>query len=275
MNIASSIILHCSALTDSMPCRLRPILSGCLMVTILCLLPTPAQSVTASPQTIHAEATKAISAEAKAQARYTKWTEEKVSIADDVRDMKAMDAWLAFQIKKYAKYIDRQKAVIAELERRKDEARRIRMELEPFLDVTVNALEEFVQQDLPFLTEERQKRLDFLRASLDDYRLSLSEKLRRVFEALYIENEYGRNVSTTTQELIIAGEPSQVSVFRLGRTALYYQTNDGSAAGIWDADLGAWKPLDPAFARILRRAKDMAERKRAVELLALPVGESR
>ncbi len=78
------------------------------------------------------------------------------------------------------------------------------------------------------------RRIQFLRDSLDDYHLQLSEKLRRVFEALLVETEYGQNVSTSTQELMINGTPTQVTIFRLGRAALYYQTTDGSEVGIWD-----------------------------------------
>lgn len=242
-----------------------------LTAALVLLVPVVAQGATA-PEKVHATLAKAAKTEARAQAAYTDWTDKKTAIADDIRDMKAMDEWLDFQTRKYAKYIEKQKSVIAELERRKEEAKKIRMQLEPFLETVVSALEDFVANDLPFLAEERANRIAFLRASLDDYRLSLSEKLRRVFEALLVETEYGRNVATTTRTLNLESGPTQVSEFRLGRTALFYQATDGSAAGVWNKASGSWEPLDPEFARTLRRARDMAERKRAVELLELPIG---
>ncbi|BDQ35872.1 DUF3450 domain-containing protein [Pseudodesulfovibrio nedwellii] len=240
----------------------------------LLALPVWAMSA-ATPEEVQSNLAKAVAVEAKAQASYGKWTDAKAGIADDIRDMKAMDEWLEFQSNKYLKYIEKQKSVIAELERRKEEAQLIRMRLEPFLADIVDALEDFVEADLPFLSEERKKRIYFLRASLDDYRLSLSEKLRQVFEALLIETEYGRNVATTTRELDLNGSPTQVSVFRLGRTALFYQAADGSAAGIWDKSSASWVSLDHEYVRTLRRARDMAERKRSVELLELPIGAMR
>ena len=240
-------------------------------VAVLLLVPALAWGA-ATAEEVHKHMAGAVASEAKAQAAYNRWSDEKAGVADEIRDMKAVDDWLEFQNTKYAKYIKKQHAVIAELERRKKEAKLIRMQLEPFLETVVARLEEFVDQDLPFLSEERRQRIAFLHSSLDDYHLGLSEKLRRVFEALLIETEYGRNVATTTQELDIDGTATQVTVFRLGRTALFYQATDGASAGVWDPRDGVWRPLDQGVARTLRRATEMAERKRAVELLELPIG---
>jgi hypothetical protein len=242
-----------------------------IMAFSLTFCPSALAATTAGE--MHAHVAKAIGTEASAQAMYQQWSDDRESLTAELRDMKAMDAWLKFQNVKYEKYIHKQEGVIAELEHRKEEAKRIRRELEPFLETVVDSLEGFVVKDLPFLAEERTQRIHFLRASLDDYHLELSEKLRRVFEALLVETEYGRSVSTSTEELDLQGTPTQVSVFRLGRTALFYQTSDGSEAGKWDREANSWRPLDASFARTLQRARDMADRKRAVELLSLPVGE--
>lgn len=243
--------------------------------TLTLLVAALPSSAATTATAVHEKAATAVAVEAAAQKQYQNWTDRKEAISAEIRDMKAMDSWLEFQNRKYAKYIKKQESVIAELERRKEEAKRIRMELEPFLETVVGSLEQFVATDLPFLTEERGRRIQFLRDSLDDYRLELSEKLRRVFEALLVETEYGRNISTTTQELDIDGTPTRVSIFRLGRAALFYQTADGSGAGIWDKQAEAWQPLNDTHARTLHRAKDMADRKRAVELLDLPMGAAR
>jgi len=250
---------------------LRTALSTLFILMVASAVPAAAANAAA----VHQKAVKAVATEAAAQKKYQEWSDKKADDSADIRDMKAMDAWLEFQNKKYAKYISKQEAVIAELERRKEEAKRIRMELEPFLETVVDSLDQFVENDIPFLAEERRNRIAFLRASLDDYHLELSEKLRRVFEALVIETEYGRNVSATSDTLEIDGQPTQVSLFRLGRTALFYQTADGSSAGTWDRSFGTWSPLSQETVRTLRQAKEMADRKRAVELLDLPIGAAR
>jgi cell division protein FtsB len=244
-------------------------------VLALALTLSPSARAEEPAKAVYTLATSAIDAEAAAQAEYQQWTEQRESLAAEVRDMKAARAWLEFQNRKYEKYIDRQESVIVELERRKVEAERIRHELEPFLDTVVDRLGEFVDRDLPFLAEERSRRIRFLRDSLDDYHLALSEKLRRVFEALMVETEYGRSVSTTAEELVIHGRPTRVSTFRLGRTALFYQTADGTEAGMWNRAIGKWEPLEEDLVRNLKLAGDMADRKRAVELLQLPVEATR
>ncbi|CCH47320.1 DUF3450 domain-containing protein [Pseudodesulfovibrio piezophilus] len=220
---------------------------------------------------IHARATRAITEEAASQNQYQNWSDKKEEVSSEIRDLKAMDSWLEFQNTKYAKYIQKQETVIAELQRRKEEAKRISMELEPFLETIVNRLEQFVAQDLPFLSEERNNRIRFLHESLDDYHLSLSEKLRRVFEALQVEMEYDRNVASTNEEMLVDGIPTRVSIFRLGRTALFYQTADGSSAGVWNRQTSTWQPLDATYSTDLSRAREMASRQRSVELITLPV----
>ncbi len=244
-----------------------------VLITLM-LIPSISAAATTA-QAVHEMAARAAETEAAATVKYQQWVDRKEQIAADILDMKAKDSWLEFKNRKYASYVKKQEEVIAELQRREEEAKRIEMELEPFLETIVERLEQFISTDLPFLTEERRNRVQFLRSSLNDYRLELSEKLRRVFEALLVETEYGRTVASPSQTLDINGTPTQVSVFRLGRTALFYQTADGSAAGTWDKSSGKWIHLEEQQARTLRKARDMADRKRSVELLVLPIGESK
>ncbi len=244
------------------------------IIALFLLFALPGTASGQSPQEVHESATRSIATEASAQEDVLHWTDKRDGLSSEIRDLKLMDAWLEFQITKYKRYIARQEAVIEELKLRKEEAKRIGMELEPYLEVVVDRLEERVAEDPPFLPEERAQRIAFLRESLDDYHLSLSEKLRRVLEALQVETEYGRSVETTSRELALNGVPTRVAVLRLGRSGLYYLTEDGSKAGFWDRGTKSWRPLEPEFARTLLNAREMAERKRALELLVLPIGET-
>ncbi|MBW1712219.1 MAG: DUF3450 domain-containing protein, partial [Deltaproteobacteria bacterium] len=180
--------------------------------------------------------------------------------------------WLERQRRKFEGYIKRQEAAIAELDRRRQELDRINRELEPYLEEVVDRLAAFIETDLDFLAEERTRRLDFLRQSLGDYHLGLSEKLRRTLEALQVEAAYGHNLDQTEAELTIDGQPTQVHVLRLGRLALYYQTLDGQKLGWRPRGALKWRPLSRGYRRELAKALDMAQRRRAVELVTLPVG---
>ena len=234
----------------------------------------PSLAAAQSAEAVRQEVARAIEAEADSQKAAQAWTEAREEASDEIRDLKMMDAWLDFQMVKYQRYIERQKLTIAELERRREEAKRIAMELEPFLETVVDQLAEHVDRDLPFLPEERAQRIAFLRASLDDYHLDLAEKLRRVLEALQVEAEYGRTVETGSREIELDGRATRVTTFRLGRAALYYLTEDGSSAGMWDRQAGTWAAIDPEYAHTLMLARDMASKKRAVELLPLPLPQA-
>ena len=147
------------------------------------------------------------------------------------------------------------------------------MDLEPYLEKIYRRLEGFVAGDLQFLHEERTRRLAFLRSSLDDYRVKLSEKLRRMLEALQVEANYGRSIGKTEGVLSLGGEKSGVNFIRVGRLSLFFLSEDHEKAGYLDTKTGKWKLLDHKYARELSKAIEMAERKRAIELVDLPVGK--
>ena len=242
-------------------------LGALLMLTLI------ANESGAASQPAYEKAISALKTETAASEEYQKWDDQKKDLAAEITNMKMLDDWMTFQNSKYQRYVQRQQKTIAELKRRKIEAQKINMELEPFLETIVDRLEEQIKADLPFLSKERTQRIAFLRDSLDDYHLELSEKLRRVFEALQIETEYGRNVENTSEQINLDGVPTTVSIFRLGRTALYYQTEDGKSSGYWDRNSKTWVPVSSEFSRDIQKAKDMASRKRAVELISLPVAQ--
>lgn len=217
----------------------------------------------------------AIKTEAQAQAQVEKWERERDSKRGKLRSLESRLEWLRFQEDKLTAYTERQERTLAELERRKLELARIQQELEPWLEDVVASLEQAVQSDLPFLPEERTRRLSFLRDSLDDYKLGSAEKLRRVLEALKVEAEYGRSVEVQERTLDIQGSQTLASVFRLGRAGLYYLTQDGTQAGRWSRVSSSWEPLSTSYVATIRRAVDIAQRKRAAEILDLPVEQAR
>lgn len=248
---------------------LKSITLGALLILTL-----TANESGAASQPTYEKAVTALKTEVAASKEYQKWDDTKKDLAAEITNMKMLDDWMTFQNTKYQRYVQRQQKTIAELKRRKIEAQKISMELEPFLETIVDKLDEQIKTDLPFLSKERKQRIAFLRDSLDDYHLELSEKLRRVFEALQVETEYGRNVENTSEQIELDGVPTTVSIFRLGRTALYYQTADGKNSGYWDRRIKTWVPVSSKFSRDIQKAKDMASRKRAVELISLPVSQS-
>jgi len=120
----------------------------------------------------------AIEADVSAMNEQDRWQAEQTAMNEEIRQLKSESIWLTFQEKKYSRYVNATQAKVAELERAKLELEQIESGLEPYLFDLVDRLKAFVDTDLPFLREERAKRLAFLQQSLDDHTLSVSEKLR-------------------------------------------------------------------------------------------------
>lgn len=200
------------------------------------------------------------------------WAEERERLLRRVDDLELERRHLLWRKRKLQAYIASLKADISELKRRLEEMRRIDRELEPYLDETWQRLSRFISRDLPFLREERRRRLEALREVLDGHDVPMTEKLRRVLEALKIEVQYGRDVEVTEEELDLPSGRRTVQVLRLGRMALFYRTLDGKDVGRFDPDTGRWERLPRGLSREVQRAMEMASRRRAAELIKLPIG---
>jgi len=226
-----------------------------------------------SPEEVVGKVSKAIERESKAQKKADDWTWDKKDLIDELRDLKTRVTWLKYQKEKHQIYIKRVKQNIADLEFKKAEALRVREQLDPYLEQVVNEMAEFVSQDMPFLPNEREKRLTFLRENvLNNYQLEMSEKLRQVLEALQVETKYGSNVLSMDTTLDLSGADTQVTLLILGRVAMFYLTLDGAHVGRWNRETRQWEELPEKFSRPIRRLLDMADRKRTVELIEIPLG---
>lgn len=207
------------------------------------------------------------------QKKLDDWTGNKAQLLSEIRDLEIRHSWLEYQLNKYDNYIKDQKAVIKGLKRKKLVVKKIRIKLEPALDTVVKHLEKFVLADLPFLETERQTRLQFLKDSLTDYHIDLSEKLRRVLEALQVEAEYGKMVEKTETVLMIHQQATKVVVLRIGRLAMFYRSVDGKQVGLWDKKLKNWNPLPLKYSSVIAQAAETASGKRSAEILCLPMNK--
>ena len=243
-----------------------------LPLIALILLAIQSPGMARETQTVQQKMTAAIKTEASAQAKADDWTGSKADLVNEIRDLQTRLVWLQYQKSKHEIYVRGVTENIADLEQRKLEARKLRENLEPYLEEVVARLENFTLKDLPFLVDERHRRLNFLKTTLNDYHLDLGEKLRRVFEALSVEATYGKMVTSSDETIALDGEDTEVTVFRLGRMAMYYRSLDGQKLGIFNPDTGLWQAMDPSFSKDLRHALEMARRERTAQLIQLPLG---
>jgi hypothetical protein len=201
------------------------------------------------------------------------WSEEKKALVQEILSLRTEKKWLELQNDQHAAYVEQKKQAIDKLQEEEEVARSLRMELEPYLLEVVDRLGAKVEEDLPFLRQERQERLQFIDQSMTEYGVSLSERLRRVLEALTVEAGYGSSVEVTDRELTIQGTPTQAQVVRIGRVDLLYVTLDGDSAGRWDEHEQTWRPLAQDTAQELLKTVDIIQERRVADLVTLPLGK--
>ena len=152
-----------------------------------------------------------------------------------------------------------------------DEVSVIERQITPLMIRMIDGLEQFVALDVPFLAEERAKRITDLKKLMERADVAASEKFRRVMEAYQVEMEYGRTMEAYNGIHEINGQERDVEFLRLGRTALIYQTRDASKQGVWNKQTRQWEELDSSYRTQVTKGLRMAKKQLAPDLLMMPV----
>jgi seryl-tRNA synthetase len=177
-------------------------------------------------------------------------------------------------MEKYNKQLSSQVAdqdkELASIERQLVEIETTNREVQPLMQQMVDTLERFVALDVPFLVEERTKRVQSLQELMPRADVAISEKYRRIIEAYQIELEYGRTLETYAGVLDDGGGERTVDFVRLGRVSLMYQTLDGAETGYWNAQEKKWV-VDNSYAAAVADARRVARKDGAPDLLKIPV----
>ena len=178
-------------------------------------------------------------------------------------------------LKVYNQYMQQQIAdqeqELAQLAQSLDNIADVERQILPLMVRMLDALEQFIDLDLPFLKEERQQRLLGLRAMMAEADVSAAEKFRRLMEAFQIEADFGRTIETYKDTATIAGATMEVDVLRIGRIGLFYQSADHKATGTWDVESAQWVALSSGARNAVRQGIRIARRQVAPDLLLLPV----
>ncbi|WP_111977932.1 DUF3450 domain-containing protein [Algibacillus agarilyticus] len=171
--------------------------------------------------------------------------------------------------------IDNQLAEMRDINLSIDQVSVVERQVMPLMMRMIDGLESFVDLDLPFLPEERAKRIADLKKMMVAADISSSEKFRRVLEAYQVEVDYGRTIEAYTGLLAIDGQERDVDFLRIGRLSLIYQTRDGQLSGTWDQDTQAFVAL-PAEHRIqITKGIRIARKQLAPDLLNLPLASAK
>ena len=144
--------------------------------------------------------------------------------------------------------------------------------IDPFLHEMMIRIETLVEEGMPFLQKERAQRVERLNEMMADPDMQISEKFRRIMEALLVEAEYGNTIEVYQETIDVSGRFMLVNIFRLGRINLFYQSMDQQQNGYFDIAANQWKTLPKTYNRAISSAIDIGAKRQPVEILNLPLG---
>lgn len=207
----------------------------------------------------------------RSQRRVDSLSEQTQTLLDEYRDVLRRTQELRAHNARLQRLLKAQREELDSLARQLENVQRTQQQIEPLIDRMVAVLEEFVALDRPFLPKERAMRVESLKRLLDDPRVDLAEKYRRVMEAYQVEMDYGRNIEAYTGELEREGEVRTVEFLRIGRIALIYRSFDGRHSGYWDQTQRAWVTLPASYNGAIARGLRIARKEAPPELIEVPV----
>ena len=206
------------------------------------------------------------------QAKIDKLADETRDLLSDYKTVTKQVDGLKVYNERLQRQIDRQVASIAAIDENIDNSTIIARQMTPLVVRMLDGLEQFIQLDVPFEEQERLKRVEGLRSSLDRADVSVAEKFRAVLEAYNIELQYGRGMDTYRGTIDIGGTQREVDFLRLGRIALAYQTTDGAQSGAWDNANRTWVELPAGeYNSAIREGIRISKKQASMELLKMPI----
>ena len=163
---------------------------------------------------------------------------------------------------------------LSQLAKSIEEVSVIERQISPLMARMISTLKDFVKLDVPFLPEERNKRLNDLNEMMIRADISVPEKFRRVLEAYQIEVDYGRTIEAYSGLIAVDGKEMDVDFLRVGRVSFIYQTRDGSQLGQWDQSSGQWKTLSQNHRLGINKALRIARKQLAPDLIMVPLSNT-
>ena len=166
--------------------------------------------------------------------------------------------------------VEGQQATLDDISLSMDRVDVINRQIFPLMERMIDAIEQSVALDIPFLMDERNERIASLKDIMERSDVTVAEKFRKVMEAYQIENDYGTSVDFYTESLTIDGATRSFNMLRVGRVGLYFQSDDTQITGRWNNAARQWE-VDNSARNEVRKGLRMARQLIAPELIIVPV----
>ena len=170
-----------------------------------------------------------------------------------------------------SKIVDQQIQEIKSIEEQIESLDDINIDILPLLKRMVESLSKFVSIDIPFLIDERKKRVDDLDQLITRADVTTAEKFRKIFETYQLEADFGRTIESYNGYIKIDNDNKAVEYFRLGRLGLFYRTLDGKETGFWDNTQKKWEHKGSSLDNDIKLALDIANRQSPPNFISLPL----
>jgi hypothetical protein len=164
-----------------------------------------------------------------------------------------------------------QKATLEDIALSMDQVDVINRQIFPLMERMIDGLEQSVALDIPFLIDERTRRIDTLKEIMERSDVSVAEKFRKVMEAYQIENDYGSSSEWYLQEIELNGTTREYKMLRIGRIGLYFQSDDTSVTGWYNTNTGNYEEVDSENRNEIRKGLRIARQLVAPELVLIPL----
>ncbi len=166
--------------------------------------------------------------------------------------------------------VEGQEATLEDIALSMDQVDVINRQIFPLMERMIDGLEQSISLDIPFLMEERTKRIVDLKNIMERSDVTVAEKFRKVMEAYQIENDYGTSSEYYEESLTIDGATRAFNMLRIGRIGLYFQSDDTKITGRWDNQAREWV-IDNSARNEVRKGLRMARQLIAPELIVIPI----
>ena len=248
--------------------RLRNFATGVLTLSVLSGAGIVQAQTVDSVMQQSAENTEALSA---AQRRINGIAEQTEALTQEYRVVvKQIEGLKIYNAQQELQIADQQ-AQLLKLDESIAGAATLDRDIAPLMEGMIEALDQFIDLDLPFDVEDRKERVEKLRANLGNSNLSHAERFRQVLEAYKIELDYGNNIEATTQSVSVDGVDLDVNVLRIGRIAMIYQTKDQAITAAWNADNGDWERLNQGdYGSAISEGLRIANQQSPINIMTIP-----
>lgn len=169
--------------------------------------------------------------------------------------------------------VDDQNRQLTNLRSSIDRVTDVERQILPLMTRMVAGLERFIENDVPFLLDERMSNVERLRGLMDRSDVTVASQFRNVLEAWQIEmTDYGKQSEVYTGQIeAVDGTTREVEFLRVGRVALVYITPDDSIVAAWNRRTESWERLPDSYVEPVRTAMNVIQGDITPRMFVIPV----